>query len=119
MLYDVDAKLNVPFYRSILGFFESDRYAAFPSLHAAYPWLVSLYAIKIRRFKALPVLVLPVCVWFSAVYLGEHYVVDLIGGIAYSTCAFLVVERLFPPFSRSGAVSWIRGRFSKRAVQKE
>ena len=119
VLYQVDAELNVPFYRTIFGLFESDPYAAFPSLHAAYPWLVSLYAIRIKRLKALPVLVLPVCVWFSAVYLGEHYVIDLVGGIAYSTCAFFVVERLFLRFSKSGAVRRLGGLFSKPVVQRE
>jgi membrane-associated phospholipid phosphatase len=58
--------------------------------------LISLYALKIKKAKALPILVFPAGVWFSAVYLGEHYVVDLIGGIIYGTCAFLLVEKLVP-----------------------
>ncbi len=61
-----------------------------------YPWLISLYAFKIVRVKALPVLVLPFGVWFSTVYLGEHYVVDVIGGVVYGTLAFLFVEAVIP-----------------------
>jgi membrane-associated phospholipid phosphatase len=38
--------------------------------------------------------VYPVGVWFSAVYLGEHYVVDVIGGIAYATIAFILAEKI-------------------------
>jgi membrane-associated phospholipid phosphatase len=63
-----------------------------------YPWLIFLYALKIKRTKALPVLSFPVGVWFSAVYLGEHYVVDLIGGVIYGTCAFFLAEKLIPLF---------------------
>jgi membrane-associated phospholipid phosphatase len=114
ILYQVDGELNVPVYHSILELFQSDLYAAFPSLHAAYPWLVSLYAIKIKRAKALPILVLPVGVWFSAVYLGEHYVIDLIGGVAYSTCAYLFVEEFVPRLPWSRVKSRLRGVASKQ-----
>jgi len=33
------------------------------------------------------------CVWFSIVYLGEHWVVDIIGGVVYASVAYLVVLR--------------------------
>ena len=102
ILLQVDKNLGTPFYRTIVDFVSSNPFAAFPSLHSAYPWLISLYALKIWKKRALPVLVLPVGVWFSAVYLGEHYVVDVIGGIIYATCAFLVVERLVPLLAQMG-----------------
>ena len=100
ILFQVDNNMGIPFYRTIFDFVQSNPYAAFPSLHAMYPWLISLFALKIKKTKALPVLIFPVGVWFSAVYLGEHYVVDVVGGIIYATCAFLVVEKLFPYFAR-------------------
>jgi membrane-associated phospholipid phosphatase len=96
ILFQVDNNLGVPFYRTIFDYVSSNQFAAFPSLHAMYPWLISLYALKIKKTRALPILVLPAGVWFSAVYLGEHYVVDIIGGIIYGTCAFLLVEKLVP-----------------------
>ncbi len=96
ILFQVDTDMGVPFYRTIFDFIQSNPFAAFPSLHAMYPWLISLFALKIKKAKALPILVFPIGVWFSAVYLGEHYVVDILGGIAYATCAFLVVEKLVP-----------------------
>jgi membrane-associated phospholipid phosphatase len=44
----------------------------------------------------LPILVFPFGVWFSAVYLGEHYVVDILGGIVYATIAFFFAEKIIP-----------------------
>lgn len=100
ILFQVDHNLGMPFYRTIFDLIQSNPFAAFPSLHAMYPWLISLYALKIKKTKALPVLLFPIGVWFSAVYLGEHYVVDLIGGVIYGTCAFFLVEKLIPLFIR-------------------
>jgi membrane-associated phospholipid phosphatase len=96
ILQDVDKNMGIPFYRTLFDFVESNPYAAFPSLHSMYPWMISLFALKIKKIKALPVLLFPVGVWFSAVYLGEHYVIDVIGGIIYGTCAFFLAEKLIP-----------------------
>jgi membrane-associated phospholipid phosphatase len=96
ILFQMDHSLGVPVYRTIFDYIQSDPFAAFPSLHAMYPWLISLYALKIKKTRALPILLFPIGVWFSAVYLGEHYVVDVVGGIIYATFAFLLVEKLIP-----------------------
>jgi membrane-associated phospholipid phosphatase len=114
ILSQVDTNLGVPFYRTIFDFIQSDPFASFPSLHAMYPWLISLYALKIKKAKALPVLIFPVGVWFSAVYLGEHYVVDLIGGVIYGTCAFFLAEKLIPLFIRR--YPHVLSRIHKRSV---
>jgi len=119
ILFQVDSQIGIPIYHTIFGLFGSNPVAAFPSLHAAYPWLVSLYAIKIKRIKALPILVLPIGVWFSAVYLGEHYVIDLIGGVAYSTCAFFLAEKLVSRFSLSGVENWLRRLVSQQSFSRE
>ncbi len=92
----VDKSLGVPVYKTIYDLFGSNLYAAFPSLHSALPWLVFLFAFSIWKWKALPVIVIPIGTWFSAVYLGEHYVTDVLGGIAYATIAFVAVEKLLP-----------------------
>lgn len=67
--------------------------AAMPSLHAAYAWLTFLalrnYSKKIAWFF----LPYPIIVWFSIVYLGEHYVIDVIAGVTYAQVAFLIVYK--------------------------
>lgn len=95
----VDVNLGLPVFKSMFDFLCPNLYAAFPSMHSAMPWLVFLFAFKIWRWKALPVAILPVGTWFSAVYLGEHYVIDVLGGIVYATAAYLAVEKLLPVLS--------------------
>ncbi|HTY74719.1 MAG TPA: phosphatase PAP2 family protein [Candidatus Nanoarchaeia archaeon] len=96
----VDKSLGVPVYKTIYDFLGPNLYAAFPSLHSALPWLVFLFSFKIWKWQALPVIVLPVGTWFSAIYLGEHYFVDVLGGITYATIAFFVVVSLLPFLSK-------------------
>ena len=96
----VDVNLGIPLYKTLFDFLSPNLYAAFPSMHSALPFLISLFAIKIWKKKGLPVLIFPIGVWFSAVYLGEHYVVDVIGGVAYAVVAFVAVEKILPLLSK-------------------
>ena len=100
LISSVDKSLGIPVYKTIYDFLGSNLYAAFPSLHSALPWLVFLFAFKIWKWKALPVVILPVGTWFSAVYLGEHYIVDIFGGVAYATLAYVAVEAVLPFLSK-------------------
>jgi len=104
ILFQVDHAMGIPFYATLFVVISPNPFAAFPSLHATYPWLVSLYSIKIKRIKALPILIIPLGVWFSAVYLGEHYVIDLLAGVVYTTAAFFLVEKLVTRFSLHGRI---------------
>ena len=66
--------------------------AAMPSLHAAFPWLVLLFAVKYFGRKGLVVVVYNVALWFSVVYLGQHWVVDILAGMAWATVCFVLVH---------------------------
>jgi membrane-associated phospholipid phosphatase len=96
LVSSVDVNLGIPVYKTLFDFLGGNLFAAFPSMHSAMPWLVFLFAFKIWRWKSLPVAIIPVGTWFSAVYLGEHYFVDVLGGIAFATAAFIAVETLLP-----------------------
>jgi membrane-associated phospholipid phosphatase len=96
----VDPALGLPVYKTLFDYLSPNLYAAFPSMHCALPWLVFLFAFKIWKWKSLPVLSIPVGTWFSAIYLGEHYFTDVIGGIVYATFAFLAVVKLLPYLSK-------------------
>jgi uncharacterized membrane protein len=69
----------------------SNDVAAFPSLHAAYPFLAFLFARRSFGRAGWLMLAYTFCIWFAIVYLGEHWVVDIIGGVAYAVVAYLAV----------------------------
>lgn len=60
--------------------------AAFPSLHAALPACITVFyllrgGLRLRMF-AWPVAAYSLLVGFAVVYLGEHWVLDVLGGFA-------------------------------------
>lgn len=81
---------------SVYKFVGVNLVAAVPSLHAAYPWLTFLFIARKYKLKGLFVLPYVFGIWFSIVYLGEHYVFDAIAGILYASVVFgLVIKGNF------------------------
>ena len=65
--------------------------AAVPSLHAGYPLLMALFVGE-KAPRLAPVLAVYVlAVWMAIVYLGEHYVFDVVTGAIYAVVAYLLV----------------------------
>ncbi len=81
--------------------------AAVPSLHAAYALLVLLFACAWRGRVGLWALPYTLGMWFTVVYLGDHYVADIVVGAAYAWIAWIAVPRLF----EHGPVPPLRGPF--------
>jgi len=77
-----------PIYHS----FNPNPFAAFPSLHAAYPALATAYAWSRYRVLGIGLLIWTAGVLVSIVYLGEHYVVDALAGFVYVAAGALIVE---------------------------
>jgi hypothetical protein len=97
------------FYSYSVYSISSNDVAAFPSLHAAYPFLAFLFAQRAFGKVGWLMLAYTACVWFSVVYLGEHWVVDIVGGVAYASAAYFVI--LHGP-------SWAR-RFMAQVADEE
>ena len=76
-----------PFYTSL----NPNKFAAFPSLHAAFPAISAIYAWKRYRVLALGLTAYSLLVWLAIVYLGEHYFIDALAGLAYAGAATAVV----------------------------
>jgi len=76
------------------GEISPDPVAAFPSLHAAYPFLAYLFLRRVGGLVAWAMAAYTAAAWFSIVYLGDHYVVDVLGGIAYALVAAWLVPRM-------------------------
>lgn len=69
-----------------------NQFAAFPSLHAAFPALAGVYAWSRYRPLAIGLIFWTVAVLASIVYLGEHYIVDALAGFLYVVAATVLVE---------------------------
>jgi membrane-associated phospholipid phosphatase len=79
---------------SAISMIESDQFAAFPSLHMAYATIFAYFMIKLDRRLAFVALPVAGGILFSTLYLGQHYLIDLIAGVAYALIPVLLVEKL-------------------------
>ena len=82
-----------PFY----NWLNPDAAAAFPSLHAAFPLLAALALWPVTRRGAALAFTWSAAVWFSVVYLGQHYVTDIIGGIVFAVGTWMVMTQVAVP----------------------
>jgi membrane-associated phospholipid phosphatase len=77
--------------------------AAMPSLHTAYATIIALFVLAYVRSRLRWLIVLyPLAMGLSLVYLGEHYVVDLLAGVGYA----LAVHLLIGAWERRRNVQW-------------
>jgi hypothetical protein len=79
---------------------DGNPYAAIPSLHGGYSFLVFLFVFTLAwntrwRWWALLALLYPLVQSFAVVYTGNHYVVDLLIGYAYAAAALFGVRWLW------------------------
>jgi hypothetical protein len=76
----------------LYGNINGNPVAAFPSLHAAYPFLA--YLFMRGRWPRLAWLALAYCgvVWFAITYLGHHYLIDIYAGVAYAIAAAWIIR---------------------------
>jgi membrane-associated phospholipid phosphatase len=86
-----------------------NQVAAFPSLHAAYPFLAFLFARRAFGRVGWVMLAYSAAVWFSIVYLADHYIVDIIGGVVYAVAAYWAVIH---------APGWFRGLVDRAADEE-
>ena len=74
--------------------FEPNEFAAFPSLHAAYMVICSYFLLKVGRRVGGAAVLLTGGILLSTLYLGQHYLIDLLAGTAYAMVPCLISERL-------------------------
>jgi membrane-associated phospholipid phosphatase len=69
--------------------FDINPIAAMPSLHAAFPMLLTLLSFRLFRQWGVVMLAYCLVVVFAIVYMGEHYVVDVIAGVALAVVGYV------------------------------
>ena len=69
-------------------------FAAVPSLHAAYMFVTTIYAVMSRKRWYTVVLFACIClgIWWTAVYSGHHYIIDVMLGILTTIVGVLLME---------------------------
>ena len=87
-----------PYYHSL----DPDEVAAFPSMHAAFPMISYLALRPISKWGSRVALVWLGLVAFAVVFLGQHYMVDVLAGWAIAAAAWAILMKLVVP--RVGAL---------------
>ncbi len=85
----------------------SNPVAAMPSLHTGYATIIALFVLSTvsSRFAWL-MLLYPAAMAISLVYLGEHYVIDVVAGIVYAVVIHTAIswwERWYETWQRKRA----------------
>jgi membrane-associated phospholipid phosphatase len=76
---------------TVYKLFGANLIAAVPSLHAAFPFMMALFlAEKFPRWGRLAFLY-PIAVWLAVVYLGQHYVFDILVAVCLALAVYLVM----------------------------
>ena len=79
---------------TVYRLFDPNQVAAIPSLHAAYPLLLLLFACRFFGPRALVLAPYVLGVWVAVIYMGEHYVFDVVAGAMYSAAAFVLTDHV-------------------------
>lgn len=77
---------------SFISLLDVNSVAAMPSLHAAFPTIVFLFLFKWSKKAGILFIPYVLGVWFSVIYLGAHYFIDVVVGAVYSVVVFLTLQ---------------------------
>jgi len=91
-------------------------HGCFPSLHVAYSFVSALTCYRVHRGVGVIALVWAAIIGVSTLYTKQHYVVDVIGGIAIACVAYLLFLRGYPRKAISEADRRLAPKRALRAV---
>ena len=84
-------------------------YAAVPSLHTGYSTLVAIFALTWKRRFGYVMLLYPLTMYFCIVYFADHYISDILVGIAVALLGWWVAGRMI---NRPFGLGALAGPFS-------
>ncbi len=89
-----DALIKYPLFEGIYNK-NANVLAAIPSLHATYPLIVLFYGIK-KRLTWINIIfaIFTLGIWFSAVYSGHHYIIDVVLGVVVAVVVLFSFEKI-------------------------
>lgn len=87
ILGNVDQYLGINFFNNLYSK-STIIFGSFPSLHAAWPFIACYFTVNKRHFwKRVVWPIYLAWIWWAAVYLKHHFIVDVIGGVAVAALA--------------------------------
>jgi membrane-associated phospholipid phosphatase len=95
------AQVHTGVHGALASLIPDNPYAAIPSLHAGYAFLVALFLASLVRSRRLRYLIFSVCALYpllqslTILYTGNHYVVDIVLGYGYAAAALWGVNRVW------------------------
>jgi membrane-associated phospholipid phosphatase len=101
--------------------FDMNPIAAMPSLHAGFPILCSLLLWRLYRWKGTPFYLYTLSVLFAIVYSGDHYVTDVLAGLALAFACYLLAVKIpkrRPLVSEDGLKSDAETPFGRTVMKK-
>jgi len=97
----VSGAMGITNFPSVYNYFAANPVAAVPSLHAAYSTLFSLFIFRLFGKKwGIVSLIYPFLIIFGVVYMGEHYVFDVVTGVALAIVGFFLAPYLLKQIQR-------------------
>jgi hypothetical protein len=94
--------------------------AAVPSLHSAYPFLFALIIRRIWGNKWFAIsMAYPIAIWFGVVYLGEHYVIDVLLGVLYAFVSYKLALPTLRVMSRGKHYTISKLRTTHKQLQSD
>ena len=100
-LVDFDKITGVTFFTTTYNMFNANPYAAVPSLHGGYSFIAAIFAIRKWGKKASFMVLWPLGMWFSAMWLNHHYLIDLLLGMIYTVffyfLSLIIFKHQIPP----------------------
>ena len=89
-----DAMTGTQIFHGLYGK-NANVFAAVPSLHAAYMLVTTIYAVMSHKrwYTILLFAFISLGIWWTAVYSGHHYIIDVSLGILTSIIGVLIMEK--------------------------
>ncbi len=79
----------------------TNTFGAMPSMHAAFPLILSYYSFKYKnKWLSTLFVISMISIWFGAIYSNHHYILDVLAGISCGIIGILLTE------------SWVNGKFA-------
>jgi len=108
-----DEMIGFPLYANMYSQ-SSNVFGALPSMHAAFPMLLTIYSTRYKNWWLTGLFGLSmVSIWFGAIYTSHHYIIDILLGIGCGLLGYIIAEWLLGA-KKPGFIKKHIHRFAKK-----